>query len=403
MSRTVICLIDYYHAGLFFLRIAKNDSDNTYVFVTTLPSIHLKAKQIGFRSQLLTKAFVVSRAASVDDLQLRGTREAALGILTPTQQAILCSQIIQKAGSFVGRGDTVICCWNGSTVMGVAARHLKKKLKVKTLFFEIANIPGKLFVDPEGCNAQSRLYRDPEGSLPLEADLFAYEEWRSSYIRVKKEGLAVPQAKLGAAVGWHHIIDYLFMRAFGFCMFSDASFEAKLKKTLNRFWRGRNAQSNLAPLNPPDGPFIFFPMQVSNDTQLLLNSDVSNIEALKRLLAETSLPIVVKPHPAELDRSYINKWITETADARIVLSEGNTFELLDKSDSVVTINSTVGLEAKLLNKEIRFLGKSFYSKLSRNTLPAYVTEYLIDIDFFVDIDTPIAPTSLEKIFKRAAQ
>lgn len=58
------------------------------------------------------------------------------------------------------------------------------------------------------------------------------------------------------------------------------------------------------------------------------------------------------------------------------------------SSKVVTINSTVGLEALILDKEVEVLGRAVYSHFDHERLKAYVCRYLINIDYFDDEVNP---------------
>lgn len=49
---------------------------------------------------------------------------------------------------------------NGCRVQDHAFRDIAVKYGIKTLYFELANIPGKTFVDPKGTNAKSALYKN---------------------------------------------------------------------------------------------------------------------------------------------------------------------------------------------------------------------------------------------------
>ncbi len=60
----------------------------------------------------------------------------------------------------------------------------------------------------------------------------------------------------------------------------------------------------------------------------------------------------------------------------------NTFQLIQNANSVITINSSVGLEALILEKNVKFLSKTFFDKLTNEFLVNYIINYLIDIDFF---------------------
>ena len=59
-----------------------------------------------------------------------------------------------------------------------------------------------------------------------------------------------------------------------------------------------------------------------------------------------------------------------------------TVSILKYCERVITINSTVGLEAMLMGKPVEFLGKSFYESLDKERMQNYIMSYLINIDFF---------------------
>jgi len=81
-----------------------------------------------------------------------------------------------------------------------------------------------------------------------------------------------------------------------------------------------------------------------------------------------------------------------------VLTDENTFNLILDAEEVVTINSSVGLEALILDKKVTFLGKSFYSELTLELLRNYILSYLVNIDYFSDDDIDI--NELDKVIKR---
>jgi capsular polysaccharide export protein len=73
----------------------------------------------------------------------------------------------------------------------------------------------------------------------------------------------------------------------------------------------------------------------------------------------------------------------------------NTTKLILGAEEVITINSTVGLEAMLLNKKVTVLGKSLYGAFSNHQAAAYVLRYLVDFDPFGK--TPISNGAIEQI------
>lgn len=111
--------------------------------------------------------------------------------------------------------------------------------------------------------------------------------------------------------------------------------------------------------------YIFVPFQVHDDTQVLLHSPwLADMSALYALLESSinTLPthycFVIKEHPSD-KLSYPQ---LHNKHPRIVFANGNnTQELIEQSQAVATINSTVGIEALLLKKPVITLGNAFYN------------------------------------------
>lgn len=111
----------------------------------------------------------------------------------------------------------------------------------------------------------------------------------------------------------------------------------------------------------PSGDFIFVPLQVSTDTQLLVHSDFSSLQDFVTCVEEAfySLPddhlrLVFKPHPME------PKVENLLFNGESVLSSANTAELIAKAKAIITINSTVGLESIMKGKPVFVLGRAQY-------------------------------------------
>ena len=139
--------------------------------------------------------------------------------------------------------------------------------------------------------------------------------------------------------------------------------------------------------NLPD-KYVFFPMQVSTDAQIILNYDGNSIQgALDIMVArsrERGIPLVVKPHPAEIDADVMHYLNEVAGQGNIVLRNDNTFELIQGADEVWTINSTVGLESKIVGTPVTFEGNSIYREMEGPRIAAYVMKYLAKIEYFSD-------------------
>jgi capsular polysaccharide export protein len=85
---------------------------------------------------------------------------------------------------------------------------------------------------------------------------------------------------------------------------------------------------------------------------------------------------------------------------KINISKSNTFNLILNSNTVFTINSSVGLQAKICKKNVYFLGDSHFNKFTDKDINTYINSYLLDIDFFSSNDISIS--QLKSILHRAS-
>lgn len=121
--------------------------------------------------------------------------------------------------------------------------------------------------------------------------------------------------------------------------------------------------TGLAPIELPER-FVFIPFQDDRDTQVRLFSpwvaDMRQLFALgERLARDTGVTVVFKEHPASRE-SYPE--LHARTSANLLFANGNsTQELIQASQFVVTLNSTVGLESVLLGKPVLTLGQAFFN------------------------------------------
>ncbi len=127
---------------------------------------------------------------------------------------------------------------------------------------------------------------------------------------------------------------------------------------------GLSKPYSLAQLPPQ---YVFFPLQVHDDTQIYFHSPwFSSVEealqATVRAMPD-DLPLVVKPHPVDKTRygTEIYRRHLRNIDLLVSTSE-NTHRLIEGSLGVITINSTAGLEGIFFHKPVLVLGNAFYSK-----------------------------------------
>jgi capsular polysaccharide export protein len=112
--------------------------------------------------------------------------------------------------------------------------------------------------------------------------------------------------------------------------------------------------------------YIFVPFQVNTDTQILLQSpwiptmnDLYSILERSIKLLPGYMVYVIKEHPSCKKSCYKD---LHKKNKRIIFANGNvTHDLIESSEAVITINSSVGVEAMILNKKVLTLGNAFYA------------------------------------------
>lgn len=142
----------------------------------------------------------------------------------------------------------------------------------------------------------------------------------------------------------------------------------KIRPYIKRFWeqsvkpRFNQSASSVQLDDLPKGKYVFFPMQLENDTQFLIHSDFSSNQELlnqveKAFLSSTLAAdhtLVVKLHPNDLG-SYESSPDT-------VFSRFNTTELVNNACSIISVNSTVCMEALETEKPLYVLGRAFFAR-----------------------------------------
>jgi hypothetical protein len=195
--------------------------------------------------------------------------------------------------------------WNGKTgIVANVLRLLSKNRKIACAFMERGLFPGTLFIDQQGVNGYSNLQKMAK----------------------------FPEAK-------------------------------KLPSAFSERIKHYSPQHPMPSLKGKR--FILCPLQVEDDSNIHLHSD--SVKSMRQLCmiilnALENLPAdviaVIRPHPEEDPARVLNLPIH---DRLIVTDEGNLRDWIVHCSAVVTINSTVGLEAAMMRKGVVLLGRAIYS------------------------------------------
>ncbi|WP_090062610.1 capsular biosynthesis protein [Celeribacter neptunius] len=224
---------------------------------------------------------------------------------------------------FARHSGTLALCWNGMTGSRRVFMEGARDAGVSKLHAELAPFPGRMQLDHTGVNARGSLPRDPRFYL-------SWAEGRPE--------------RLGE--GW---------RALGANLTARASRRSDVGQVSGEDLAGEK--------------FLFVPLQVPNDSQITMFSGwVGSVENMLAVLAEVSksLPdgwhIRIKEHPsAKTSLAEPLAQAVATSKGRLIVDNlTDTFEQVRASRGVITINSSVGLQAFFYDKPVITLGEAFF-------------------------------------------
>lgn len=139
------------------------------------------------------------------------------------------------------------------------------------------------------------------------------------------------------------------------------AFWGRLKKIIsenaNRFFSRFLYQSNIK-----DEKFIYFPLHVPNDSEVTIRNTQFYDQASLAVYIARSLPFGYKlyvkehPHPASLLSVRDKKRIVKEKNAVMLEPKVNSHKVMEKSEAVIVISSTVGLEALHYFKPVIIVG-----------------------------------------------
>ncbi len=392
-SKTVVIYMDVMERYYFFKRFFKPLSKNSNVCVITARlSISVLCKLQGIKVYLLRN--IDTKKKSYDFLEnslsvlnnYHAKNEANIIYSMVQHQLILLKKEIDIESFFL---------WNGSTTIGICIGNFAKECDLKRYYFEISNLGKKIFVDKEGVNAQSYLYHHPDILDNVHINNESFKKWREHW---KRDTESPKQVKNTTRIPFSFLIDLL-----GFYIFNILREDRRSSmNVMKRKFSLKCSFSSIDISNDLPSYFIFFAMQVTNDSQLLINSEINNLEALKiakELSKKERVSLVVKLHPAEMNIPFIKSIEAMYRNKAFILSNLSTKELIEKSQKVIVINSTVGLEAMINEKELIVLGRALYKEFNFDRLKAYIFDYLVDIDYF-DKEEKVSIATLKKILEK---
>lgn len=395
---SILILADNIERTHFFLRLARSAVSASFevLFITSCSqSYHLISAQ-GF--DVVDLCRLGRSKFSKASKPIEGSLEQLISPGSSWLYGFICRTIESNLYAEVEKLRTcdVALIWNGNQFVAKVVDRVLKDIGVNRIkYLELSNLPGKLFCDSRGVNAASSLAKSATLLDALsDVDQEFHTSWVHSWKVDKKKpiGQAKNKKSFGLLSYIYEIIDVFRISVPIKILFLIASYDS----LVSRFSRIKNIEGSISFISDIPDKYSFFPMQVSTDTQILINGcGWDNSSVIEHAIAEGDIPLVVKFHPAEKNIDYIFK-VYEKYKGKVLFSDIDTLDLIESSEQVITINSTVGLEAMILGVDVKVMGLALYKEFDQGRLRKYIHRYLIgNVDYFSD--KPVSEDSLLRV------
>ncbi len=239
-------------------------------------------------------------------------------VLKSVKRLILRLQYNGSRRFFLSHPDHIAVAWNGLNGTRRVFMDGAKDAAAQTLFFELSPFKGRITVDPKGVNFANSL---PRSAQP-------YLDWAA------QSGVNDTE--------WHALRDQIAQRP--------PIHSVELEENPGRL----------------EEKFIFIPLQVQGDSQLrLFGGQFKTVEKYVETIVDAAqkLPegwhIRIKEHPSA--PKFVRDILGVGNNKLILDNVTDTFSQVKQSQAVMTINSSVGMEAMFFDKPVVACGLCFWA------------------------------------------
>ena len=257
-----------------------------------------------------------------------------------------------------------VVVWNYFPIMVNVAWRIARKMDKKTIFLENGPLRHTLMIDKQGVNYQGTLTTKTRSfyqQITINKDM-----WRNYFSSYKKPQQSPGIKNRGVMGSFEKLYYALLMRNYFYRNIQpDLTSDGISRSIYKKLYAKYLTKEEFCSLPKK---FVFLPLQCFSDTQILMNSPyIKNMDsfvsvvyqAIKKALPE-DYKIIVKEHPDDWGRINYDKLRKQHPDI-IWLKKYNIRKLIEKAELIVTINSSVGIEALMYHKPVVTLGNSFYN------------------------------------------
>lgn len=376
---TILFILIHGHNADFFVPLADvlEEKGARVAFLSTDYSIEQRAWKMGRRAPNVMHTRLRERPSkrpvegvSLEDLCRYVLDHPSLDVYYLTLFAEADHILRAYAQHFDRIGPDLVVAWNGTTPRVRAAMKLAEARGIRTLYFEQGNFPDTVICDPKGVNWEGSM-RGFEVPRDFHGERIEDFLRRFAARKRREKSSRAATAEIRSRVA-DALVNFSARRSpFHPTLYFAHDTHVSLRRFLGRLWRYldfkiRHRKTHRRETMALPERFVFLPLQVHDDTQVVVHSPL--LRNMEQLVEETAVALpegchlVVKSHPADDGRRDYRLLEEMLHGHRFhFLHRADTLELVRRSACVVTINSTVGFEALALMKPVVVLGNAVYA------------------------------------------
>jgi capsule polysaccharide modification protein KpsS len=263
--------------------------------------------------------------------------------------------------------------WNNNFLFDRIAYYYAKKNNKDIFVIEQGSFrPFTLAIDKKGVNFESSIPKTSEFYKNLNFDKQLYNSFLETPIKATKDKTKYYNNNLYKIMVYLNICKKVISG--GYLEPNYINFFTNLVSKLinNKKNKLKNKITNNQSINF-NKRYIFVPLQVETDSQIIFFSpSIKDMEELVVKVSEKvkeynnkfndNIDVIFKSHPKDsrVDLYELKNKVNKYQNSYLIV-KGNTKKYIKNSELVITINSTVGIEALIEKKSVITLGKSFYN------------------------------------------
>ncbi len=258
-----------------------------------------------------------------------------------------------------------VVIWNGMWHYEKISEKIAFEKNITTIFIENGYFPNTAHIDPVGINAKAEIIfrKDEELAANYHEDelMLFLEDMRDSFSELKRYSQV---SELTNSLSFPRFIFFILELIIYDLPFIGVEFLSKMMILI----KSKKDKDLLQSNGPLPSHYVFLPLQVTTDSQLILNSPwiksphdfiTQVVEVFNEI--DPTIRVVIKEHPME-DPDISFSDLSKEFPTIYWASSFSLEELIKNADLIVNINSSVGFQSLLFEKSVVCLGDALYAR-----------------------------------------